>query len=89
MNETTNTAKTLTVLTDSDTGDECLYVNGNAWESKGEATVYATDIAKFAGGEPIRFEHHHVEMDWCDLATWPDLLDDAMTFAVPTPENDT
>lgn len=55
--------------------DECLYVNGQAWEFTGETTVYATDFEEAANGEPclIRLEsidHVHEQ--------WPKTLEEAL-----------
>ena len=64
--------KNLTVVIDRDSSNECLYVDGKAWASKGETTVYATDIAEVAGDEPIVFRH--IQVDCPD--DWPDNLTD-------------
>lgn len=61
----------LTVAIDGDSGDECLYIDGECWENTGEITVYAADIDTAAGGEPIAFRH--VEVD-CP-GKWPKTLD--------------
>jgi hypothetical protein len=73
--------KTLTVVIDEDS-DECLYIDGKAWDSAGERTVYACDVAKAAGEEPFLFRHvlidgHHLE--------WPDTLEAALAPANPQP----
>lgn len=69
--------KEITVVI-NENADECLYINGKAWESTGETTVYATDIADAAGDEPILFRH--VGVDWD--ADWPENLSD-----LPTTDN--
>lgn len=63
------TYKKLTVAID-DNANECLYIDGKAWKSKGEVTVYATDIAEFGGSEQFLFEHVHVDKAPAD--DWPD-----------------
>lgn len=62
----------LVVAIDDGSSDECLYIDGKAWKSKGETTVYATDIDEYAEGRLIRFEHRRVNAP----DKWPDLLSD-------------
>lgn len=61
--------KQITVAIDDD-ANECLYVDGKAWDAKGEITVYAADIGAVAGSDPIRFQHVHVDKNPAD--DWPD-----------------
>ena len=85
MSEHTNepTVKHICVAIDADTSAECIYTNGKAWASRGEWTVYATDIAEAAGDGVIRFEHRLVNCprgkcaEYPDEETlaWPDSLD--------------
>lgn len=63
--------KSLVVVIDENS-DECLYVDGKAWRSRVESTVYACDIFEYAEGVPITFEHRHVE----SVEHWPDSLDE-------------
>lgn len=51
--------KKLTVLIDEES-NECLYIDGIAWESTGEVTVYCCDIAEHAGDAAIIFKHEHI-----------------------------
>lgn len=67
--------KVLTVVIDPNS-DECLYVDGIAWESTGETTVYACDIDSAAQGEAILFHHRHI--NWC-FDRWPKTLAEALT----------
>lgn len=60
----------LVVAIDADSSDECLYINGKAWPSKGETTVYATDIDEYTAGRLVRFEHRRVNAP----DVWPDSL---------------
>ena len=69
--------KHLVVVSDKDSGDECLYINGQAWESTGECTVYACDIDEAAGRQPVLFDRW-TAIDVPDA--WPTKLVD-LTFA--------
>ena len=62
--------KRITILID-DESNECLYADGKAWESTGEVTVYACDIAEAAGGDAIYFEHKSIDHCW---DRWPSNL---------------
>lgn len=62
----------MTVAIIEDGIEECLYTDGKAWKAKGEVTVYAADIAEFADGRLIRFQHRAVK----DPGSWPDNLAD-------------
>lgn len=64
--------KKVTVVTDIN-GPEALYVDG-VLKFQSE-TVYATDIASIAGGEPIILEHRCCEFD-ADFWEWPEKLED-------------
>lgn len=66
--------KTLTVVIDT-LANECLYIDGKSWPSKGEMTVYACDVAAAAGDEPIMFRHEQIEFQH---EQWPDTLEDAL-----------
>lgn len=67
--------KTLTVVIDEDS-NECLYIDGNSWESKGEKTVHSCDVAEAAGDQPILFRHVSIDFYHHD---WPDTLEEALT----------
>lgn len=66
--------KTLTIVIDEDSY-ECLYIDGKAWGSKGEMTVYACEIAEAAGDEPVLIRH--VPIEW-EHKEWPDTLEAAL-----------
>lgn len=70
----------LTVCID-EKSDECLYINGNAWKSKGESTVYACDIAEAAGDKLIRFKHRSIDTF---VEQWPDTLLEALNLPLAT-----
>ena len=63
----------LTVVIDPD-GNECLYINGDVWDSTGETTVYATDLAAASNEEPCLFRHVAIDHVFDD---WPLTLDEA------------
>ena len=62
--------KQLTVAQDAESSDECLYIDGVAWKSRGEVNVYAGDIAEAAGDSAIIFKM--IVVDGPD--SWPDTL---------------
>ena len=70
--------KTVTIVIDEDSF-ECLYINGVIWPSKGEWSVYAVDIAKAAGDEPVLIRH--VPIDFAH-EEWPDSLEAALAQPV-------
>lgn len=63
--------KQITVASNED-ANECLYIDGKAWKSTGEITVYACDIAEAAGDQPVLIEHRNVL--WPNDQDWPDDL---------------
>lgn len=70
--------KKLTIVTNGNNAD-CLYINGVAWESIGEYTVYGWDIAEASDGNPVRVEHQSVEFVH---EKWPKKLEDALARPV-------
>ena len=62
--------KKITVAQDIGSADECLYIDGKAWESRGESTVYACDIAAEAKDCAIVFALVRVNAP----ERWPDTL---------------
>lgn len=74
--------KQLTVVIDQD-ANECLYINGKCWSATGETTVYATDLAAAAAGEPVILRHialnipEHVSFS----DVWPESLGDVLKYA--------
>jgi hypothetical protein len=69
--------KTVTVVTETD-GQEALYVDGIL--KMHDETIYASDIAEYAGDGPILFRHVHVDYS-TDAWTWPDKLEDLLSIA--------
>lgn len=64
----------ITVVIDADS-NECLYLDGVAWESKGEITVYVTDLVAASGGFPIKLKHEEIDFVHEE---WPDSLAHAL-----------
>jgi hypothetical protein len=73
--------KTLTVVIDDDS-NECLYIDGKAWESTGETTVFSCDIAIAAGDEPVRVVHKSIDFRHEE---WPETLEAALLKPIPDP----
>ena len=48
---------------------------GVAWESRGEISVYSTDLAAAAGDEPCMFRHDSIKHVHDE---WPDTLEEAL-----------
>ena len=67
----------ITVVNDLD-NNECLYENGKAWSSKGETTVYVSDLVHAANGRLIALSEVTIEFVHEE---WPDLLSDAIVDA--------
>jgi hypothetical protein len=66
--------KTLTVVIDDD-ANECLYIDGKAWASTGDITVYAGNIAEASGDEPVLIRHVSIDFHH---EQWPDALEAAL-----------
>lgn len=62
----------ITVVIDQDDSVECMYVEGKAWDGRGEQTIYVTDLFAAAKGRPILLTHKLV--DW--TGPWPDTLEE-------------
>lgn len=67
--------KKLTIVIDENSY-ECLYIDGKAWASTGEVTVYACDIAAAAGDEPVLIVHQPIDFYH---EQWPDTLEAALS----------
>jgi hypothetical protein len=67
--------KKLTVVQDVNS-IECLYVDGLAWDAKGETTVYFIDLVDVAGNEPVTLEL--VKLEYARTNNWPDTLEEAL-----------
>ncbi len=63
----------MTVFIDENS-NECLYVEGKAWDGRGERTVYVTDLDAYAKQRPILLQHIPIEGDWAER--WPDDMDE-------------
>ena len=64
----------LTVLIDPNS-DECLYIEGNAWEARGEPTVYVSDLVEAAEDKPIILIQIAINRIF---KAWPKTLKDAL-----------
>lgn len=75
------------VVAQTPEADECLYINGRAWQARGEITVYACDICEYAGDGPVRIRMVQVETPLAgvtnpdtgereEVIDWPDRLDE-------------
>lgn len=70
--------RTLTVLIDQG-GCECLYIDGVRWDQPCETTIYVTDLAEAAKGEPVLLEHLPVNLPE-DFEGWPKSLQECLVF---------
>ena len=74
--------KTLTIVSDADSSDQCLYIDGNVWKSSDEITVYARDLHEASDGQPVVIEWRDARLD--PDGDWPELLKELRND--PTPE---
>lgn len=64
--------KTLTCITDTNSGDEAIYVDGVLKQT--DVTIYACEIAEHAGTDPVLIRHEICEL--IDGLPWPEKLED-------------
>lgn len=74
--------KTVAVVTDntSDMCDQALYLDGVL--QMADSTIYACDIAKHGGGDPICFRHFIIDLP--EGHQWPQSLGEALQFEQTT-----